>query len=485
MHWLDYQVDWLNDKSQIKIWEKSRRIGATYVQSFEDVEDCVLKTVESVWFSSKDESASREYIRYCEMWSKALNIACSNLGQIVIDPDKDIKAFSLEFKNGTRINALTSNPSQFRSKGGKIVIDEFAHHENPQEMWRAASPSGVVWQAPIRILSTHNGTENLFNQFIKDCKSKKANWSLHSVTLESALNRGLFDKINDGLIKKDAKPYESIQEFIDYVKSTCPDDLTWLQEYCCEPRVNLDLLVVKNWSENNVKPVNYLPFIPTPEGTKEIDLHLSCDFNWSPNCWILSHVDRKNKKFYFFKEYSMDLATEDLIKIVLDEYPHPSRIVINGDASGFQRRSSSKSHDYIIIQNELMRRGYNRENQYYKTGKRFSLEVSKSNGDRNARFAAWNNRVRDINNNNYIFVDPIGCPNLIYNCENLKIKPGTSEYDEPTRRQIENNPKLKFLGHALDNAQYCVNKYAPIEGLRNRIPERPLSLIDQWKRDAK
>ena len=42
-YWLQYQKDWLNDDSLIKFWEKSRRIGATYVQSYEDVRDCVTK----------------------------------------------------------------------------------------------------------------------------------------------------------------------------------------------------------------------------------------------------------------------------------------------------------------------------------------------------------------------------------------------------------------------------------------------------------
>ena len=62
---LPYQVKWLRDKSQIKIWRKSRRIGATYVQAFEDVIDALtLKfrgKVCDVWFSSADITAAKEY----------------------------------------------------------------------------------------------------------------------------------------------------------------------------------------------------------------------------------------------------------------------------------------------------------------------------------------------------------------------------------------------------------------------------------------
>ena len=64
-YFMPYQQRWLDDKSKIKIWEKSRRIGATYVQSYEDVRDCVNRKVPAVWFSSADESAAKEYIDYC------------------------------------------------------------------------------------------------------------------------------------------------------------------------------------------------------------------------------------------------------------------------------------------------------------------------------------------------------------------------------------------------------------------------------------
>ncbi len=160
-YFLPYQVEWLNDDSRIKIWEKSRRIGATYIQSYEDVRDCVTGKVPAVWFSSADESAAKEYILYCEKWCKMLDAAARFLGEVVIDKDKDIKALAIQLANGTRINALTSNPKAFRSKGGKIVLDEFAHHEDQKAMWKAAKPS-ATWGYPIRILSTHNGKKCLF-----------------------------------------------------------------------------------------------------------------------------------------------------------------------------------------------------------------------------------------------------------------------------------------------------------------------------------
>jgi len=232
-YFLPYQLSWLQDKSQIKIWEKSRRIGATYVQSYEDVEDCVEKRVPDVWFSSADETAAKEYIDYCGMWSKIFNVVALNLGQIVIDEDKGIKALTIEYPSGRRIHGLTSNPKKFRSKGGKVVLDEFAHHDDQRAMWAAAKPS-AMWGDPVRILSTHFG-KGLFYQFverIKSGKQKYSKWSLHSTDIYQAVKDGLAHKI----LFKTLKKIPTDQEIVDWLeeqREDCGDEQIWQQEYCC------------------------------------------------------------------------------------------------------------------------------------------------------------------------------------------------------------------------------------------------------------
>lgn len=218
---------WLNDKSKIKIWEKSRRIGATYVQSYEDVRDCVYKTVPAVWFSSADESAAREYIDYCKKWVTLFHVVAKDLGEQVIDSEKDVKAYVIEFANGTKIHALSSNPNAFRSKGGKTVLDEFAHHKNPMLMWRAAKPC-VTWGFPLRILSTHNGQSSLFFKFIEQIFKGLLRWSLHTTPIQLAVVEGLVDKI---LGRKTTQ--QEREDWMEKEKQDCFDEYTWLQEYCC------------------------------------------------------------------------------------------------------------------------------------------------------------------------------------------------------------------------------------------------------------
>ncbi len=228
-YFLPYQIEWLNDNSRVKIWEKSRRIGATYVQSYEDVRDCVSGKVENVWFSSADESAGKEYIRYCERWAKLFDAAVTELGEIdvVLESEEDIKAHVIEFANGARINALSSNPKSFRSKGGKVVLDEFAHHDNAGSLWTAANPC-AAWEYPTRILSTHNGQGCWFYKFVEDIKGGKLNWSLHTTSIQLAVDQGLVDKI-----QKKETTAEERQEWLDELHGRCNNDDLWLQEYCC------------------------------------------------------------------------------------------------------------------------------------------------------------------------------------------------------------------------------------------------------------
>jgi phage FluMu gp28-like protein len=228
-YFLPYQINWLKDESKIKIWEKSRRIGATYVQAYEDVRDCISGKVPSVWFSSADESAAKEYILYCSMWAKLFDKGAKDLGELVIESDKSIKTFTIEFSNGKRINALSSNPKAFRSKGGKVVLDEFAFHTDAKALWKAAKPV-ITWGFPLRILSTHHGQQSLYFKFIDQIKKGKLNWSLHTTTIYDAVNDGIVDKI---LSKK-----ATVQEKENWVKSLEEDSFdktTWLEEYCCIP----------------------------------------------------------------------------------------------------------------------------------------------------------------------------------------------------------------------------------------------------------
>lgn len=234
-YFLRYQIKWLLDQSRLKEWEKSRRIGASYVQSYEDTRDAArADNPLDVWFSSADESAAKEYIRYVAQWARILNIAATDLGETVISKNDDIKALTVQFATGKRVNALSSNPKAFRSKGGKLVLDEFAFHGDQEAMWKAARPI-ITWGFPARIISTYNGKGNRYYRMISEAKKaiaegRKPAWSLHTTTLLDAVNDGLADRIMGRALTEEER-----QAWIDAEHESVGDEDTWQQEYMCTP----------------------------------------------------------------------------------------------------------------------------------------------------------------------------------------------------------------------------------------------------------
>lgn len=234
-YFMPYQIRWLQDRSRLKIVEKSRRVGFTYVQSYEDMLDAARQEDPlDVWFSSADESAAKEYIRYVAQWARIFRIAAKDLGETVISRDDDIKALTIEFATGRRINALTSNPKAFRSKGGKLVLDEFAFHADQESMWKAARPI-ITWGYPARILSTYNGKGNRYYRMVSEAKKAVADgrdplWQLHTVTIEDAVRDGLADRILGRALSAAER-----EAWLQSERESCGDEDTWQQEYMCNP----------------------------------------------------------------------------------------------------------------------------------------------------------------------------------------------------------------------------------------------------------
>jgi phage FluMu gp28-like protein len=229
-YFLPYQARWIADPSKLKICEKSRRIGMTYAQSYEDVIDASRKEkAMDIWFSSADESAAKEYIRYCAQWVRLLKIAAADLGEVVIQKEDDIKALVIELATGKRIHALSSNPKAFRSKGGKLILDEYAFHKQPEELWKAALPI-ITWGFPARILSTYNGKGNRYYRLVEDAKKVGSRWHLHSTNIIEAVDQGLADRITGRELTRRER-----DEWLAECREQAGDEETWQQEFLCNP----------------------------------------------------------------------------------------------------------------------------------------------------------------------------------------------------------------------------------------------------------
>jgi phage FluMu gp28-like protein len=229
-YFLPYQVDWLNDASPFALAEKSRRVGWTYVHAYGRVERAV-KGVCNGYFSSADLTAAREFIDYCKTWSEVFNaVAVEHTETAVIDQD-EITTLVLTFNSGRKIVAGSSNPKFFRSKGGDADGDEFAFHAQGRELLKAMHATALFWGYRLRLWSTHNGEGSYFNQLLKAARAGQLNARVHRVTILDAVEQGLVEKIRK-LSQPDAL---ARREWLEELRSTCPDEDTWQEEYLCNP----------------------------------------------------------------------------------------------------------------------------------------------------------------------------------------------------------------------------------------------------------
>lgn len=326
---MPYQVAWLEDDSQIKLYEKSRRIGLTFVQAFEDVRDAGILGLYNVWFSSNNETNAREYIDYCKKYAKALNAIFEAQESTLID-DGDALAFVLNFKNGKKITGLSSSPNQLHGKGGKIVLDEFARRDNEMEVWEAASPAALVWGFPIRIISTHRGKGSIFYSFIKRLERGELQWKHYKTTFVDAVRQGLAEK---SLRKKCTREEEDA--YIDKIRKSVGDDSIWAQQFMCQPQDENETFVTYTLLEKaataELMPFNQLWECKALFGGLDIGRFKDLSLLWL--------VEEVNKGLFITRHILPIQGTnfpkqEAIIGQYLDELPNLRRLCIDRTGMG-------------------------------------------------------------------------------------------------------------------------------------------------------
>src|SRR3954449_12087090 len=114
---LPYQLKWVQDRSRLKIAEKSRQIGWTWATACGLVlRKCQRKARLDSWISSRDELQAKLFLKDCKHFAKALHIGARDLGQFIID-DHGQSAYVLGLATGWRIHSMSSNPN---AQAGKI-----------------------------------------------------------------------------------------------------------------------------------------------------------------------------------------------------------------------------------------------------------------------------------------------------------------------------------------------------------------------------
>ena len=200
-------------------------------------------------------------------------------------------------------------------------------------------------------------------------------------------------------------------------------------------------LVVKDFTDKNVRDIQY---------QRDLDVHISCDFNVDPMAWVLAHKT-EDKVFYFDELVIENTTTSKTCDEFYRRYPnHKGKVIINGDASGDNRSCMSEYTNYVIIKKKLESFGYNVE-----------IRIKAFNPPIKNRIAAFNAKVKNANGEICLYISP-KCEKLLYNIYNLRYQEGSSRIDIPTYTQIKQSKELKFLSHPFDAASYLVDFYWPI-----------------------
>jgi len=199
---LPYQQRWLADDSDLKVAEKSRRTGLTWAEAADDV--LIAGRARSaggmnVYYIGYNMDMAIEYIEACAMWARTFSQACGTVeeGEELFqdgNDEKAIKTYTIRFASGFRIVALSSRPANLRGKQGVVVIDEGAFHNDLDELLKAAIAL-LMWGGKVRVISTHDGVDNPFNQLVEDIRSGKRAGSVHRITFEDACVEGLFQRV--------------------------------------------------------------------------------------------------------------------------------------------------------------------------------------------------------------------------------------------------------------------------------------------------
>ncbi|MFZ1890084.1 MAG: hypothetical protein WAU33_18835 [Candidatus Binataceae bacterium] len=257
---LPYQRRWIADRAQVKVAEKSRRIGLTWTEAADRALGAAVAGRGGMdgWYIGYNKDMALEFVETAAMWARRFDKAARAIEEIAVtDESRDILAYRIRFASGHKIVALSSRPSNLRGKQGCAVIDEAAFHDDLAGLLKAAL-AFTMWGGLVRIISTHNGASNAFNQLVCDVRAGRLPYSIHRVTLDDALAQGLYRKICETLDREWSPEAESAwrREIFELYADNAAEELmcvprasvgTFLSALAIESRMR-DGIPVLRWS---------------------------------------------------------------------------------------------------------------------------------------------------------------------------------------------------------------------------------------------
>jgi len=265
---LPYQVAWHEDKAKVRYAPKARQIGFTWgCLACESVLEAMPSNGINQYYIGYSLEMAAQFIGDCAFFARAFDAALSKIfidsqHMIVREQDKEFEIevfkYSIRFPSGALINALSSNPRNFRSKHGHFRIDEAAFHDDLPALEKAAM-AALIHGGRVDFISSLNGEDNPFYAAIEEVRAGSKKGSLHEIYFEDAVAQGLYERIAlvHALPQTEAAKDEWVQEIRDYYGDNAAEELDgiphkggeiYFPRYLLKPCQNKQIPIVR-WEQ--------------------------------------------------------------------------------------------------------------------------------------------------------------------------------------------------------------------------------------------
>lgn len=200
---MEHQAEWIADDSLLKGCAKGRRTGITFAEALDATLIAAAQRSaggQNYFYIPDTKPKGREFIGYAAHFAKTVAKELLTIEDgIFFDQREDgttnaISSYIIRFKSGFRIEALSSRPENIRGLQGTVCIDEAAFHRDVRAVIDSVAAL-LIWGGKVRVISSHNGVSNPFNELIKEAEAGKNGFNFHTFTFGDAVKNGLFKRV--------------------------------------------------------------------------------------------------------------------------------------------------------------------------------------------------------------------------------------------------------------------------------------------------
>lgn len=258
-----HQIEVLKLKPSILAIPKGRRTGITFAFGFDGVLTAAARTAAggmNVFYIGDTKEKGLEFIGYCAKFSKIIAEqqadSVSDIEEFLFEDQDEhgntrhITAYRIRYASGYQATALSSRPANIRGLQGLVIIDEAAFHQDVQGVLDAATAL-LIWGGRIVVISSHNGKNNPFNQFVNDIEKGLYGDDaiVYKVTFDDAVANGLYER--RCLMRGEAATIEGKKTWYTNIRNAYgPRKAAMREELDAIPRDGNGICIPDVWIEN-------------------------------------------------------------------------------------------------------------------------------------------------------------------------------------------------------------------------------------------